>query len=57
MLIRHIGFGVRGFYTPASFDIKEASQQKCEALIFWEKHGLQDGSRAPRMCGGAIGRQ
>ena len=45
MLIQHIRFSVRGFYTLASFGIKEASvscstQQKREALICWEKHGL-----------------
>ncbi len=45
MLIRHIGFRVRGFYTAASLSIKEermshSARQKHEALIFREKHGL-----------------
>ncbi len=47
MLIRHIGFRVRGFYTAASLSVKEermghSARQKHEALIVREKHGLNE---------------
>ena len=46
MQIKHIGFRVRGFYTVASFALKEhhmstSAQQKRHALVFWENHGLK----------------
>lgn len=45
MQIKHIGFRVRGFYNVASFALKEhhmshTAREKRDALIFWEKHGL-----------------
>ncbi len=45
MLIRHIGFRVRGFYTAASLSIKDermshSAREKHDTLIFREKHGL-----------------
>ena len=60
MQFRHIGHRIRGFYNIASYSLKmeaimsTTAQQKLDALVFWDKHGLEATQDAFRVSRSAL---